>query len=116
MKWVGVLFVSPLWGMLSSQFFVQSCVSFIGLLIRLLAFGVSFLQLTLYSGLLMGGQYILGAVLGFGRSAGERIAYWTFALPAFIFFVLQIPTTLKRVWANAMGTGALGSTRGPLYN
>lgn len=121
MNWIGILFVSPFWGVLSSLLFAQSCVSLVGLFISLvglvagrvprvdilLGASAGLVQVVLFPGLLVGGYYLITQLLHFGHSPGENLVYWVFAVASFLLFVLQAPSRFKRIWANVMVPGAM---------
>lgn len=119
--WVGVLLVSPVWGWVSTQVFLQGWLSVVGVacglagLVRgrvprsqnLMSIGVGMFSVVLWSGLLRGGFWLLVDVLKFGYSGAENAVYW---LVAGIFALGSLPqmvTSVRNSWRFAMVPGAL---------
>ncbi len=118
---IGVIVVSPVWGILSTQLFLQSWLAFINAVIyiigvirnkvarknNLLGLGVAILQVLLFSGLLSLGYYLLGKVFSFGYTRIENIIYWIFAIISLLYMVPQMPSKIKKAWRSANVSGAL---------
>lgn len=116
MKWIGVLVVSPLWGMLSTRLFLQSWLAAVTFLVAVLGFvrgavprkdnalaaGVALLGVILFSLLLDGGFWLLTSVLRFGQTRAENIVYWVFAGLAALYILPQIPAKIRKSWRNSM--------------
>lgn len=118
---IGIFFISPFWGMTSTWLFLQSWVSFFVFTISIIGLirgkvarkdmlgmlGVSIAQAILFSALLTLGEYVLTNLLGFGYTRIENIVYWVFAVPSFLYVLLQIPGKLKKNWQLANTPGFL---------
>ena len=116
---IGIIIVAPLWGMISTQLFLQSWLAFIGIIINIigifrgkvlrkttfLGLGVALVQVILFSGLLYLGYYLVSDILFFGYTTTENIIYWIFAAIILIWMIPQIPSKIKRAWrcANVPG-------------
>ena len=121
MKWFGILVVSPLWGVISTQLFLQSWPALINFLIALLGFfrgavkrkdtamfmGVAIFQIVLFSALLSGGFWLLTHMLLFGYSRPENVVYWILAGLSAWYMLPQIPSKIRKSWRNAMIPGSL---------
>lgn len=121
MKWLGALLVSPLWGSLSAQLFLQSWLAFANFFIALLGFvkgglprrdaallmGVSLFSCALFSSILRGGHWLLTTTFHFGQSNTETIVYWIFVALSGLYMLPQIPSKIKKSWRNAMVPGSL---------
>jgi hypothetical protein len=121
MKWIGILLVSPLWGALSTQLFIQAWlavasffISFLGLVkgavpreTTALAMGVAIFSAILFSLLLYGGNWLLTEVLPFGQTEIENVVYWIFAGISALFILPQIPAKVRKSWRNAIIPGSL---------
>ncbi|MCK5589218.1 MAG: hypothetical protein KAI16_02825 [Candidatus Pacebacteria bacterium] len=120
---IGIIIISPLWGSISTQLFLQSWLSFIGLIINIigiirgkverkntfLGLSVSFAQMLLFFGLLCLGNYLLTSVFSFGYTKTENIIYWIFAVVNLLFMLPQFPAKIKKMWRNANVAGSLES-------
>ncbi|MGH8542110.1 MAG: hypothetical protein ACREX3_00345 [Gammaproteobacteria bacterium] len=116
MFWIGVLIISPLWGLVSTQLFLQACLSFASLVLSavglvrgrvprrdtLMQIGVNVFSILLWSGLLRLGFWLIVDVLHFGSTSAENIVYWIFAALSAAFMLPQIPGKLRRSWHFAM--------------
>ena len=85
---IGVFFVSPLWGAISSQLLLQSWLAFVNLIIHLIGLvkgrverkinlsgiGAALVQMLLFSALLYGVPYLLTEVFSFGYSTAENLS------------------------------------------
>lgn len=105
---VGLLVVAPFWGFFSPKLFLNSWLSFlgiigcfIGLFRRNISFGLflarlftSVTELLFSSLLLFAGFYFFYFLLPFGRSDSEVLLYWLFTT---IQMGLIVPTLSKRV-------------------
>lgn len=121
MWWVGVIIVSPLWAMLSSQLFLQSWLAAIGVIFNLVGLvrgkversttavgvGMGVALVGLWGGLLAAGTWVLTRVLGFGYTTAENAVYWIFAVLSLLYFARQLPLRIKRTWRHANVAGAL---------
>lgn len=121
MEWIGILVVSPLWGVISTQLFFQAWLGVAGFLIGLFGFvkgavprestailiGMAIFSTVLYSLLLSGGFWLLTNVFSFGYSRTENIVYWVFAGLSTLFILLKLPARLRKIWRNAMDPGSL---------
>lgn len=121
MKWIGLLIVSPLWGMISAQLFLQAWLALSQLIIAAAGFvrgrvprsetamgmGVYLLQTFLWSLLLSGGYWLLANVLGFGWTNAENVVYWIFVALSAVYMLPQIPSRLRRAWHFSMTPGTL---------
>jgi hypothetical protein len=119
-KWIGILIVSPFWGMISTQLFLQSWLSFINSifciigLIRgktsrkdtLLGLAASIIGIIIMSGLLRLGFYILD-ILPFGSTKTENTVYWIFAVFSLLYMIPQIPSKIRKGWRNVNVYGSL---------
>jgi len=120
----GAAIVSPMWGIVSTQLFLQSWLAFINAVTNLigtvrgkvgrkqclLGAGVCLAQMLLYTGLLYLGGYLLTDVFSFGWTMVENAVYWVFwvfAVLAFLYMVRQFPLQVRRVWRFANVPGAL---------
>ncbi|MHB8413290.1 MAG: hypothetical protein ACYDDI_15280 [Candidatus Acidiferrales bacterium] len=121
MKWLGILLISPVWGAVSTQLFLQGWLAFIGVFIGLIGFvkgsvprkdtallmGVAAFQVVLFSLLLTAGFWLLTDWLPFGRTGAENIVYWVFAGLSALYMLPQVPTKIRKSWRNALVAGSL---------
>lgn len=121
MHWVGVIIVAPMWGIISTQLFLQIWLALINAIINFVGFiagrvdrkktGLGFAMGIgsgiIFSLLLHSGYWLLSDLLSFGYSNAENIVYWIFAAFTAIYFLFQIPGRLKKAWRNAMTPGSL---------
>lgn len=119
MKWLGVLLVSPLWGPLSTQFFIQAWLGVAQFVIHSIGFvkgavprkdnalymGVAIFNVVLFSILLGGGFWLLTEVLPFGHSQLENVVYWIFAGLSCLYLFPQIPSKIRSSWRYATVPG-----------
>jgi len=118
---IGVIIISPIWGIVSTQLFLQSWLAFINAIIdiigivrgkvarknNLLGLGVAILQVLLFSVLLSLGYYLLTKVFSFGYTRIENIIYWIFAVISLLYIIPQMPSKIKGAWRCANISGAL---------
>ena len=118
---VGVIFVSPMWGAISSQLLLQGWLAFVNLIIHLIGLakgrverrlnfigiGVALTQMLLFSALLHGGHYLLTEVFSFGYSTAEYYTYWIFAVLSILYMLPQIPAKVRKSWRNATVVGSI---------
>jgi len=118
---LGVIVVSPLWGIISTTLFLQSWLAFIGIIIWIIGIirgkverKTAFLGLgmavglgVLWSGLLRLGYYLLSDVLSFGYTTAENVVYWIFAGITLIWSGLRLPAKVKKTWRNANVPGSI---------
>lgn len=121
MEWIGILFVSPLWGAISTQLFIQAWLSVANFFINLVGFvkgtvsrkstalaaGAAVFGVLLFSLLLSAGLWLLTEVFSFGQTETENVVYWVFAGLSALFMLPQIPKKLRNSWRNAMIPGSL---------
>lgn len=121
MKWIGVLIVAPMWGMVSTQLFLQSWLFLINGFINIIGFIAGRVQrkitalgiamglgsALLFSILLRTGFWLLSDVLPFGYTTGENIVYWVFAAFSALYMLPQIPKRIKNAWRHAMVPDAI---------
>ena len=121
MEWLGILIVSPLWGAISAQLFIQAWLAVANFLIALVGFvrgkvsrettalgmGAAVTGVIVFSLLLVGGFWFLTGVLPFGRSRVENIVYWVVAGLSSLYMLAQIPAKIRKSWRNAMVPGTL---------
>mgnify|MGYP000402622816 CR=1 FL=1 len=116
MSWIGILVVSPLWGMISTQMFVQSWlgvvlagIGIIGAVAGrrprqdcaiLVAIGLA--QALIFSTIIIGVNWILTSVTPFGTTMGEIISYWIFAAISAPYLLVQVPGKIKDAWRRAL--------------
>lgn len=119
--WIGVLLVSPAWGWVSTQLFLQGWLSVVGIacglagLVRgrvprlqnLMGIGVGVFSVILWSLLLRGGFWLLVDVLKFGYSSAENTVYWLVAAIFALGSLPQMITSVRNSWRFAMEPGAL---------
>jgi hypothetical protein len=119
--WVGMLLVSPVWGWVSTQMFLQGWLSVVGIacglagLVRgrvprlqnLTGIGVGVVSVILWSALLRGGFWLLVDVLKFGYSGAENTVYWLVAGIFALGSLQQMVTSVRNSWRFAMVPGAL---------
>jgi hypothetical protein len=103
------------WGIASTQLFLQCALAFVSALYNLwgLALGevkrsINFIGVlsnllfaALWGGLLVVGELILTKVLGFGYSDAEAIAFGIAVLFSALFFSMQLPERLVHAWKGA---------------
>jgi hypothetical protein len=120
-RWIGVIIVAPLWGMVSTQLFLQAWLAFINGIISIIGFlagrvhrkisalgiGAGLGSAILFSLLLHAGQWLISDVLPFGYSAGENTVYWIFAAISGLYLLPQIPGRIKKSWRNSMVPGSI---------
>ncbi len=118
---VGVIFVSPFWGAISSQLLLQAWLAFVNLIIHLIGLvmgrvkrkinlsgiGAALVQMLLFSVLLHGGHYLLTEVFSFGYSTAEYYTYWIFAVLSILYMLPQIPAKVRKSWRNATVVGSI---------
>lgn len=121
MEWIGIVFVSPLWGALSTQLFIQAWLFVANFFINLVGFlkgtvsrkstalaaGAAVFGVLLFSFLLSAGLWLLTEVFSFGQTETENVVYWVFAGLSALFMLPQIPEKLRKSWRNAMIPGSL---------
>ncbi|MBI1206929.1 MAG: hypothetical protein GC191_06535 [Azospirillum sp.] len=122
MAWFfGVVIVAPLWGMLSTQIFSQSWLSFINFVIcvigailgkvprrqNLIGMGVSICSTLLFSALLGAGFWILTEKMSFGYTWSENIVYWIFCVLSAAYMIPKIVGKIRKSWREATIPGAL---------
>jgi hypothetical protein len=121
MKWIGLLVVAPVWGMLSTLLFLQAWLAVVNFCISLLGFargrvprvqgllgmGAGLFGVLVFSLLLRAGFWILTEVMPFGRTGAENTVYWLCAVLSALFLVSQVPAKLRKSWRNAMVPGSL---------
>lgn len=121
MFWIGVLIISPIWGAVSTQLFLQAWLATAGIVVSLIGvvrgavprrdtlmqLGIAVFQLLLWSMLLRGGFWVIQDWLQFGASTGENVVYWIFAAFSAAYMIPQIPRSLRRAWHFAMTPGFL---------
>jgi uncharacterized membrane protein YeaQ/YmgE (transglycosylase-associated protein family) len=121
MNWLGVLLVSPLWGIISSQFFFRWLLAFASFLISLVGFlrgsvprkvnaigmGAGLAHMVVAAIVLSGGRWLLTEVLEFGYSDAENTSYKIFAVIGSVYCLFQIPSRLRRAWRNAFVPGEI---------
>jgi len=119
MKWIGIFLVSPLWGALSTQLFLQTWLAALNFVICLIGFvrgavprknnalgmGVALLSSVLFSALLDGGFWLLTDIFSFGRTRAENIVYWIVAALSLLYMLPQIPSRIRKAWRSAMTPG-----------
>ena len=121
MKWLGILLISPLWGVLSTQLFIQSWMGVVNFFISFVGFvkgavprkttalqmGVALFSVVLFSLLLRGGFWLLTDVFPFGQTQMESTVYWVFAGLSALYMFPQVPRKFRKSWRNAMIPGSL---------
>jgi hypothetical protein len=121
MNLIGIIVISPLWGIISTRLFLQSWLAFIGIIIWIigiirgkvgrrtvfLGLGVSIGSVLLWSALLWLGYYVLSQVLHFGYTTAENVVYWIFAVIGLLWFGRQLLSKIKKTWRNANIAGSL---------
>lgn len=121
MDLIGIIIVSPVWGIISTLLFLQSWLAFINLIINLIgllrgkverkvnlwAIVVAIGSMLLFSGLLYLGNYLLSNILSFGYTTTENVAYWVFAGLTFLFSIMEFPSKIKKSWLNANIPGSI---------
>ena len=121
MKWLGILLISPLWGALSTQLFIQAWmgvanffIGFVGFVKgavprkdAALAMGVALFSVVLFSLLLRGGFWLLTDVFSFGQTQTENTVYWVFAGLSALYILPQVPSKIRKSWRNATIPGSL---------
>lgn len=121
MDWLGILLISPIWGLLSTQLFIQAWLSVMIFIFSLVGFvkgtvprkttaigmGAALSTVIAFTFILYGGFWLLTEVLPFGRTRTENIVYWVFAALAAIYVLPQIPARIRKLWRNATVPGSL---------
>jgi len=121
MHWIGIIIVAPIWGMVSTQLFLQIWLALINAVISLagliagrvnrkktgIGFAMGIGSSIIFSLLLHSGYWLLSDFLNFGYSNAENVIYWIFAAFTAIYLFFQIPGRLKKTWRNAMTPGTL---------
>lgn len=121
MKWIGILLVSPLWGGVSTQLFLQAWLAVVNFLVGLgdfirgavprkdtaLMMGVALSQILLFSILLDAGVWLLTKKLHFGYTKAENVVYWIAAAISALYMLPQVPRKIRKSWRNAMLPGSL---------
>jgi hypothetical protein len=119
-SWLNILIVSPLWGMLSAQFFIQICLSLvlfvfavIGLVKgtvprgnNLAAMAASFSGVAVFTLLFVVGSWIVG-YLQLAPSSAATIVYWVFVAFSATYIFNQLPAKLKNGWRDATQEDAI---------
>ena len=120
MLWLGILVVSPIWGIVSTTLFLQIWLALANAVIELIGFvkgtvsrkstslalGVSVAAAVVFSLLLQGGYWIISAG-NFGASNAESIVYWLFASVTLIGIAIEVPKKIGKSWRNATVRGSL---------
>lgn len=121
MKWIGLLIVSPAWGLVSTQLFLQAWLSLLNCVIAFWGFiignvdrklnvmtiGVSLASLILFGVLLRLGNWLLADKLGFGATNSENNVYWFFCIVTAIFCFIELPSKVRKQWRNCTVHGSL---------
>lgn len=120
-EWIGILIVSPLWGGISTQLFIQAWLAVAHFFISVVGFikgdvsrkttglmiGAAVAGIVVHSLLLVVGFWFLTEVLPFGKTRTENIVYWVFAALFAPYMLAQIPSKIRKSWRNAMSPGTL---------
>ena len=120
---VGIVIISPAWGVMSTWLFLQSWLSLIGAFLGIIglirgkverkvlfaSIGLHILTLIACSALLSLGYYLFSYVFQFGYSKIENIVYWLFAGISFIFIIIEYPHKIKKGWRQANVVGEIES-------
>ena len=117
--WIGVILVSPFWGLISTQLFLQAWLAFFGGLMSTLGLvrgrvprkdtslqiGVAIFSVVLWTALMRLGFWLIVDVLQFGASDAENVVYWIFAAFSALYMLPQFPRKLRNSWHFAMTPG-----------
>lgn len=120
MQWIGMLFISPTWGCLSTVFFFQVWLGIANLVIHFFGFlrgnvarsvtalgmAVDLFGIFLFLALFRGGLWVITDFLPFGRTDGENISYWIFVALSTPAILIQVPAKLRKTWRNATISGS----------
>ena len=121
MFWIGLILVSPIWGILSTALFMQIWLAILNIFINFfgfvkgtvartstgLALVISLVAAVSFSVLLQAGYWLLNDVLHFGATKTENVVYWLFAGITLIGIIIEIPGKLRKNWRQATVLGAL---------
>ena len=121
MRIIGLFIVAPIWGLISTQLFLQGWLSFINALIYIIGgirrkiqfsnvamgMGVGIGQCILFEGLLYLGYFLISDVMSFGYTKSENIVYWVFASLSAVWCLFQFPSKIITTWRHANVKGAL---------
>jgi hypothetical protein len=113
MSWLNILIVSPLWGMLSAQLFIQACVFLVTFVFGLIglvksadkvprssnvaAVAASIGGVALFTLLLFVGAWIID-YLQLAPSLAATIVYWGSVAFAVAYIFPQLPTKVRNNW------------------
>jgi uncharacterized membrane protein len=103
MYWFRVLVVAPFWAMFAAQFFTMSSLSLINFVIVIIglfkrkvsltmilaAMVTSLFSCVLFSGLLIGGNYLIHSYTSFGVTTSENAVFWIFVVLSLWFMAEQ---------------------------
>ena len=127
MWWISILIVSPIWGMVSAQLFLQAGLGIITTIAGIIGFitgrverkltalmiGGGLALFILWSILLYFGFWKLSDILyadeymyPFGYSTTENIVYWIFVVISVLYLLPQLPGRIKKSWRNATIAGS----------
>jgi hypothetical protein len=118
-----LLIIAPIWGMLSGQFFTQSCLSFICCLIHTSGIFCSkvprpensagalgnLLSLIIFPPLLFAGSWLF--LKFFMHTTGEKICYWSFFVFSVWYCLDQAYAKVIRSWLCAYRPGYVANER-----
>lgn len=121
MYWLGLLLVSPLWAMLSTQFFLQGWLSLIDFAIALIGFyrrnvSTAILVAAVIAALwgfllaivlLSGGFYLLHVRMSFLSTRSETIMYSVFVVFSIFYMAAEFVYKIKKHWRNCLIPGSL---------
>ena len=125
MNWLGVLVVSSLWGIISSQFFFRAWLGLASFLISLVGFvkgsvprkanalgmGAGLAHMVVASIVLRGGYWFLTEVINFGYSDAENTSYLIFAVIGALYCLFQIPFRAQSLRNRKKQAGKPGTRR-----
>ena len=120
METLGVLLISPFWGVASPRLFMRGWLNFLGTIALAIAFVKSRITFVSFSRglfhfltelifsfvLLLAGFFLLYSYFSFGRSNPEVIVYWIFSTVQMIFLITTVSERLDRILAKVTLMGS----------
>ena len=111
MEILGVLLISPFWGVASPRLFMRGWLNFLGTIALAIAFVKSRISFAAFSKglfhfltelafsfiLLLAGFFLLYSYFSFGRSNPEVIVYWIFSTVQMVFLISTVSERIDRI-------------------
>jgi hypothetical protein len=120
MKWIRILIVAPVWGLLAARLAMQSVLFLLGFFasvaglivgrvkrqVNALNAAGGLLFTALWGGLLYLAHWVVSQPLAFSYSGWEGVVFWTTASLATVLYLSEFPEKLRGAWRRAFVPGA----------